>query len=81
MYLHNNFSCKSVICLSPAVRLRSYLNEVQVALILLGKEVTFLHCGTSIKSYILEVGPSASSTRLRLSKVKPVTRLQISPPL
>lgn len=60
-------------------KVRSYLNEVELALFHLGKEVKFSHCRTSVKLYALEEGPLASSTCIRLSKVKPVTRLQIPP--
>lgn len=56
MYPHNNFSCKSVTCLSPAAKscsvlskLVSCLNQVELALIRLGKEVTFSHCRTGIE--------------------------------
>lgn len=84
MYPHNHFSCKSATCLSPAAKscsvlsqIGSCLNQVELLLFHLGKEVTFSHCRTGIDLQTLEVGSSATSTCIRLFKVKPVTRIQI----
>lgn len=84
MYPHNHFSCKSAPCLSPAAKscsvlsqIGSCLNQVELLLFHLGKEVTFSHCRTGIDLQTLEVRSSATSTCIRLFKVKPVTRIQI----